>query len=518
MMTRRAAAVASRQQENDKLKVTLLELKKSKEMVTELLCEREENEKELLSVLESRDKLKKQLCVLEQECSDVIVERDKLQVTVDSFTVCSAEYEQALKSIDSLEKALFDAHEQIHALQEEKENTAALQTQSLYSEVVGISPQLVTVATGSLDDVIDLTNDTLPTSRLLSCSNNKLGKINRYIRKTQKLIKHNKLCTKNLKVSKKNVNLLHDLNMCVLELESTKLMYETDTQNLHLKIQSLEDSLRSLNSAYLNSEKVINEYSLAMDDLIQEMNHNCERFESLTNNHTCRCEQKGGCLTAGNSPGLCDSLPTQGVTDNSSAKSDMTTTPDIIMYCDEIGSGMGSALHSYSKGHSVISNCSPFSTVDNIINQILNDSTITASATLIIFMGNRGDVNKNNLIKFYETLNGLSVKKIILFTFPYCNQLTQNENVYRHNMNITMYNLCTYNNKFDIIDTNNYVSNYFTMTKGTFYLSNYCKRQIAMSLLYLYDITAKNLASNSAFTEQPNMNLVSDQNNRMHLN
>lgn len=126
-------------------------------------------------------------------------------------------------------------------------------------------------------------------------------------------------------------------------------------------------------------------------------------------------------------------------------------------------------------------------------------------------MGNRGNVNKNNLIEFLEKLNTLIVEKVILFTFPYSRQMSKVENDTRYKLNISLYNCCTYRSKFSIIDINKYVNKKHLpmcfLTEGKFYLSNYCKRQIALSLSYLFDISAKNLAHNSAPIEHFNVNL-----------
>lgn len=363
-------------------------------------------------------------------------------------------------------------------------------------------PQLIIASIDQPVVTIDLTNDTSTTSRLSNCSKNKLKKyikINRYIKKTQRLLRQNKLYSKKCILNKINVKLVDKLNIYATTLENNKLKYDNDTQILQLKIQDLEESLQILHNMQESSQKIIDEYSLGMDALIGQLNYNLVTFQSLADDNTCVCQRMGDCpATSGLKQSLCVSVPTQ-----KDAK--LMYKPDIIMYCDEIGSNMGSLLNSYIKGHSVISNCLPQSNLETIQNQILKDSYIDIDTTLLILVGNRGNVNKNKLIKFYETLDSLSVKKIILFTFPYCKQLSQVENDIRHNLNVTLYNMCIYNKKIDIIDTNNYVSNYYILTKGKFYLTYLKKKQIAMSLSYLFDISAKNLAP--AAIQQPDMYL-----------
>jgi transposase len=515
MLTRRAAA-AARQQVADKLQLTLLELKTSKELCAQLLSEREDSERELLLVLDSRDMLKKELCSLESSYNDVNSERARLQEMVDRFAECGATYEEALKDINSLERALHDAHEQIYKLREAQNNAAAAHTQSLFEELVGPGSQLVTPPIENPVVTIDLTNDSaIP--RLVNCSGNKLkkyAKLNRIIRKTQKLTKQNKLFFKKLSFCKINVNLVDKLDVYSAQLQNSRSKYEIDTQEYKFKIQSLEDSIESLNKMNESSKKVISEYSLAMDDLISQINYNSERFESLTNGQSCLCKQVSGHLSTGDSnSSLCASLPSQEINNKSSLHTTpkCTPRPNAIMYCDEIGNNMGTFLNHHVKGLSTISNCLPYSSLDNLLNQIFNDKNIHSKTTLLVLMGNRGNVNKNNLIEFLEKLNTLIVKKVILFTFPYSSQMSKVENDTRYKLNISLYNCCTYTNKFSIIDINKYVNKknmpMFFLTEGKFYLSNYCKRQIALSLSYLLDISAKNLAHNSAPIEQINVNL-----------
>lgn len=447
---------------------------------------------------------------MENDYNDVNLERARLQETVDRFTECSAAYEEALKNINSLERALHHAHEQIYELQEAQNNAADAHTQSLFEELVGSDSQLVTVPIEHPVVTIDLTNDST-TSRRVSCSGTKLKKyirLNKFIKKTQKLSKHNKLFFKKLRFSKINVNLVDKLDMYSAQLKNSRSTYETDTQRLNLKIQNLEDSIKSLDSLNESSKKVINEYSLAMDDLITQMNFNSERFESLTNGQSCLCKQVSGHLSDGGiNPDLCASLPPQENNNNSSfhTTENKTPKPNVIMYCDEFGSNMGTFLNHHLTGLSAICNCLPYSNLDNISNQILSDNTITSKTTLLILVGNRGNVNKNDLIKFIDKLDTLTVKEIIMFTFPYCHKISKAENDTRYNLNIALYNLCTYSSKFSIIDTNKYVGKHQLLTKGKFYLSNFYKRQIALSLSYLIDISAKNLAHNSVPIEQLNM-------------
>ncbi|CAH2230814.1 jg15277 [Pararge aegeria aegeria] len=140
MMTRRALLA---RQEQSKLQLALKELKASKELCSQLNSERDDNEKELLGVLKKNDKLKSELASLHISYTDIVEERDRLQLLVDRFDECRAEYEEALSQITTLQRELRDAHHHITELEEAAHNTTALHTQSLYEELVYRAPQLI---------------------------------------------------------------------------------------------------------------------------------------------------------------------------------------------------------------------------------------------------------------------------------------------------------------------------------------------------------------------------------------
>lgn len=67
---------------------------------------------------------------------------------------------------------------------------------------------------------------------------------------------------------------------------------------------------------------------------------------------------------------------------------------------------------------------------------------------------------------------------------------------------MTLHTISCNNNLIHLIDSNNIVSKNYYLTKGRYYLSNYYKRQVAVSLSYYFNITAKNLANQTASIEQ----------------
>ncbi|CAH0719663.1 unnamed protein product, partial [Brenthis ino] len=219
MTTRRAFA----RQEESKLQLALQELKVSKDLCAQLHSEREENEKELLTILKSNDKLKASLTRLHIDYSDLSEERDRLKSIVVSFDECAVEYEQALKRITTLECELRDAQKYISELEESAHQATALHTHSLFEELVENAPELV-------DVTIENPN---------------------------------------------NSSLLSKFNVCKLELENQR--YESDTQLLELHIAQLQTSLRSITAKYESSEKMLNEYQLEMDELLKLSKYNSER-------------------------------------------------------------------------------------------------------------------------------------------------------------------------------------------------------------------------------------------------
>ena len=123
-------------------------------------------------------------------------------------------------------------------------------------------------------------------------------------------------------------------------------------------------------------------------------------------------------------------------------------------------------------------------------------------------IADRGNVNKKQFTKYFDYLSALEVNNIIMFTLPYSHSLPHTENDYRYKINLTMSTLTCNNwnnNKIHIVDCNNLtcnLQNNLYMTKDTFFVSKYYKRQIANSLSYCIQCIAKNLANQPAFIEQ----------------
>lgn len=510
MMTRSALA----RQEASKLQMALRELQSAKKLCDEMNKERDDNERELLELI-SRNKTQKiEMAELHTQLLVVTDARDRLQLVVDGFKNCSLEYENALTRINSLEHQLQEAYTIINNIETAKLNITASLNQSLFDELVCSAPGMVSAAVNTKPMVtIDLTNDSVVTPSTIpksNCSKNKLKKyvkINNYIKKTQKLVKKHKFFIKNVKLNGERLRLLDTLEMYASKLENNTLQYESDTHNLKCEIDSLEEKLKSIKNKYERSEKQLKEYILAMNEMIKchstgnpVYNDNIKNQLSLDHSlPSCSSKIVRTCKN------VCQDTTLTSSSQNTNSIPSTIDKPKIVIFSDEIGKDMGHLLSNTSKGHNVINYCTPGLSYQEIMNRIFTYS-FSPNTTLLILIGNRGNVNKKQIIDFNNRLSNLTVDNVIMFTFPYSNSLPQVENDIRYKLNLTLYTICNNNfngDKFNLIDINNYIKKFF-LTKDNYYLSNYYKRQIAVSLSYLFDIAAKNLANKVASIEQSN--------------
>lgn len=306
------------------------------------------------------------------------------------------------------------------------------------------------------------------------------------------MLKNQKHLVRKITNKREKINLIDKLQMCTRALENKKLEHESDIQQLQCELASVERSLTSITTLYEKSQEAIREYSLAMDELLQLSQSNKERYDSLITNHMCDCQhlQNPG-------PVYASLLNSQLCVGPQKCEKQNTKT---IMFSDEIGKNMGQILNSRI-GHSVVNHCLPYSSLHEIM-EIITKSSFSCDSNLIIWVGNRGNVNKAELINYIEKLSSLKVNKIVMFTLPYSNSLPQVENDLRHKLNMTLHTILCNNNLIHLIDSNNIVGKNYYMTKGRYYLPNYYKRQVAVSLSYFFSITAKNLAKQTDSIEQ----------------
>ncbi|KAJ8734433.1 hypothetical protein PYW08_013683 [Mythimna loreyi] len=517
-MTRSAYA----RQEESKLGLALSELKASREYCDQLNKEIDDNEKVLLEAHENNRKLRNEMAQIHNNLTDAIGDRDRLQLVVDGFNQCSTEYELALSQKYMLQQQLQEAKTQISDLETTNLNITASLNHSLFSELVPIAPSMVTQINSNC--TIDLTNDddskccklvrVVPSKNKLK----KYVKINKYIIKTKKMVKKQKFFIKNVKLNRERLHLLEQLDLYSSNLEKSTRKYQADTEDLHSELNRLQQKLNSMTIKYTASENQMREYVLAMNELVSSQKTNCEHCEP-----TSIASEPVHSLT------ICDTSLTQSsvslpveITD---CLSQQHNNKEIVIFCDEIGKGLGHLLINEYPGHSIINNCMPGCSLFDIMKKIIKYK-FQQDTILLIFIGNRGHVSKGELFQYYGTLSNLSVKKIVMFTFPYSQSLPQEENLIRYKINVTLHNLIINNSLFHLIDTNNYVGTHFYLTKDrylvdNYYLSKSCMRQIAVSLSYYFFITAKNLAKQIAPIEQRNhmtADLVNNLASNIYLN
>ncbi|KAJ8721768.1 hypothetical protein PYW08_004170 [Mythimna loreyi] len=500
-MTRSAYA----RQEESKLSLALSELKASREYCDQLNKEIDNNENVLLEAHLNNKKLRKEMAQLNIQLTDAIEERDRLQLVVDGFSQCCTEYEHALNHKYILQQQLQEAKTQISQLETTNLNITASLNQSLFSELVPIAPSLVTEINPSY--TIDLTcdDDSKSCKRVrVVTSKNKLKKyikINKYIVKTKKMVKKQKFFIKNVKLNRERLHLLKQLDIYSSNLDKSTKKYQTDTEDLQSELSRLQDKLNSMTIKYNASENQMREYVLAMNKLVSSQKTHCEQCQ-LTSIASASDHSLTVCNTALSQSSV--SLPNE----ITNCLSQQVINKEIVIFCDEIGRGLGHLLKNEYPGHSIINNCMPGCSLFDVMKKIIK-CKFDKDCILLIFVGNRSYVNKGELLQYYRTLCNLSVAKIVMFTFPYSKSLPQEENSIRYKINITLHNMMLNNYLFHLIDTNNYVGTDFYLRKDrylvdNYYLSKSCRRQIAVSLSYYFFITAKNLAKQIAPIEQRN--------------
>lgn len=470
-MTRKAHA----KQEENRLQLALLELKKSKDLCNQLIKERDDNEKEVIDILNKHKKLKAEMAAIHGQYLDVVNERDQLQTIVSSFDQDSDQVEVMVKRISDLEHQLNEAHLVISSIRNEDRDLKNLHTQKLYND-------LVTCSSSHYSNIKGLSNNKLK----------KYIKISKFIRKTQSLIKKN---NRLIKLNKNRSDLIEKLNLYKIKAYNTKIGYETDIQHLQAEINSLKHNLSYVTSKYELSRKEIQEHIKAIESLTSLSKYNQECFDSLTQNYLlCDCKnvsQKPDCdVTTQSIQPLCgvDSRTFQNYPEN-----------NVIMISDEIGRSMGSIL-STSLGQPILNYCMPGCNFNDIIKKALC-TKFSRDSTLILFCSRRDDVNRKYLIKMYDSLLLINVKKIITVTFPYKNNLQLYENNIRYSLNNCLHMIATNNsNKFHCLDINIY--NRLLYIGNRFILSNYLKRQIANSLLYYINLAMPLARLGTAFIEE----------------
>lgn len=464
-----------------KLKLALQELKTSRDLCQKLQDEREESELEIQKVVDRNASLKEELAELDINFQDVCANRDELQHTLDIIDTCHSTHEAALERIQFLETKLTEAHDDIECLKHELSNINSQKTLTLYDEL--LAPHSV----GSHNSLnsnlvqIGLDHNHIEThSRKIVTNYLKLKKKNI---KLNGQIKYNK---NRGKIFKNKTNCIQKISNYKSRLEHNQEKFDLQCKIFNKEIAALKLSLLDITHKYNKAQKDIKEYENSLDDIIALGNSNLDRYNSLVSKIQCHTESS------------VNNSIIENISNSNFSRSCNSSSPrisSIVMYSDEIGTGLGSLITTYDQQVRIMNNCIPNADLHHIMKLIINDTSINENTTLVLFLGRRGTVNKNNLLQYLDYLINLKVKKVVFFTLPYCSKFSQYENNLRYKLNLTLYNACAFNNKLHLIDTNKFVGvNGLKFFKSRYNLPIVYQRQIAVSLSYFFDISAKNLA------------------------
>ncbi|XP_045763161.1 uncharacterized protein LOC123865959 [Maniola jurtina] len=491
--TRRAAVM----EEQEKLRTALRELKSLKQLNEQLLKEQEDSEVELRAIIAKNTQLKAELADLNKVHTLVLEERDQLQDAVGSFNQCIQTYDEALSKISMLENELSRAQKTIDDLQSQLQSYEAKDTNNLYDELL-TSSSIAPVVTIDLTCDSPCASDTNPLreDNLVNLnSHNKIKKyikLNKIIRKTQRLTKCHKTYTRNISsLQKERSQLVNKLDACCISLTELQNKYDVDVQTLNDEISKLTQSLHKVTDLYELSQKQVHEQILAADQLLTLSNYNMARFESLTNRYDCSpnvpiiCQNSPTVL-----PVKADTCPGQCSIDvrvPSSDNMNPSTKPikQTVIISDSLGRGLGSMMSYYLK-HSVINRCSPGATFYHLINN-LNEKSLDSNTNVILLFGDSLQVKKQQIVKCIQKLLILHEKtkcKFVLCAFPYSGTFNKQQNENIHTLNLKMYNLTKYYSEaISYFDINSF-TNKFRLTGDSMHLPKRCKMHIASLLAY----------------------------------
>lgn len=452
-----------------KLRNTLNELKSTKVLCDKLLQEREDNEVEFQQIISKNSELKNELSELDIKYMDILDQRDQLQREVFMFNHCNEIHEQALDRIKELEWKLSTAQALVEQLEAQISNRQNKDTQNLYQQLVGHRVETIT--------------DTDTRISRKKCK--KLSKINKFIKKTTfQLTQHCNKCRKTDKLRHERTKLLSRLDRYKMQIEKSKLEYDTNTWKLESKISKLSDSLKESKIMYDLAEKQIGDHILSANQLLELCNHNSERFDSLVNKHSCECgrfvsSDSSLFINNNDSVGRDVSIEQkfqQNITEHTEYKT--------IFYSDGLGIGFG-PMFTNLLGHPSMNICYPDAPLDYIIDQVCKN-TFEQVASAVVMLGNCSNITKPQIKRNIDKLILLSSQrncKVTICAFPYCKNKSWSYNKYVYNLNLSMYNMACSHSDIFYFDTNSFVNN-FKLTQDTMYLSQIQRKRLANSLAY----------------------------------
>lgn len=441
------------------LKATLKDLQASKAFCDQLLQERDDSEVELEKIINTNSSLKSQLADQELELHGATGEVLRLEQLVDSFYQCASTHEVALKRITQLEEELGTVSDELVYFRKEYAKNNAQLTQNLYQELVGSE------------------SSKYCKKYIFFNSSSKLKKyvkINRYIRRTQKLI-NSKSVSKNYFKQKLELSVLKErVKQCNTQLDN----YDLETQKLQTEISRLKDKLEMTSLMYRASDREIKEHVRAFDQLLKDSKYNEDRFNSLMNSNYCNC----GHIPPASSL-ACDQAEVPLGTFESARPacpvlnlqpSGHVSNSRTVVYSDQIGSGMGSMLG--NKLNQNVSNfCYPNISMGKFCEN-LSKGSFDDRTTLVIMVGNSYNIDKPSIDKLMSTINDIErsgIGKIILCALPYSQNMPYYYNNRIGHLNSIIYNAICFNKKIHFFDINKFIKR-FKLTSERIILPKKC--------------------------------------------
>lgn len=478
VMTRKATA----RDLEEKLRVTLVELKKYKDLSDKLLQEREDSEIEVNNIVQKNSDLKCELADLHTKLSDSIHVNEQLKDIVVSFKQCSDTYEQALSRITELEFDLNKAHQEILVLKSSKFNERTADTVSLYNELIGSGIE----SSGPQPMVtIDLTSDHSLCSNSNFKSHKKIKiylKVKKIIRKCQKTLKKRNYFLKNVDLIKEKLLLEEKLQSCTDELEITKRLYDDDILKLRSDLLEKEKILQDIFSGYILAQNHLSEHYKQAIGLMDLVTSNVESVRDIERNspssHSQSLSRAGSDSIEASNDKIILSTD-QGEVENVISRNHIKR---VLVFSDAIGRNFGSLLGNLQHC-SVINHCMPGASYVEIEKKIMA-SEIDNTTIVVVYLGQSLGIDRKDIITRTTSLLKLNAFKIMLISFPYSNVLTKRQNEHIHSLNTLMYNMtCRHSDKFLFFDCNNFITN-FKLTRDRMYLPKRYRNLIATLVAY----------------------------------
>ncbi|KAJ8708724.1 hypothetical protein PYW08_010106 [Mythimna loreyi] len=257
MMTRGATV----RDMNNKLNAALKELEASKKTCNDLLQEREESEVEVKKLVDKNTQLKRQIVELHTQHEDIQDQHNHLHQPTT--------HDQALNRISGLEAELCKAHNTLSTINSLRVSKQVANTDNLLKKLVGSASEHECKKSTL---TIDLTGDDTLTTNAVLGSHNKMKKyikITKNIKKYKKLLKTQNVYKCNINLRQQRFRLLKQLNEYNYKLENSKIMYNSDIQNLQKELLSRENTLKEIFSKYELSQQMLSERMQEACELVE---------------------------------------------------------------------------------------------------------------------------------------------------------------------------------------------------------------------------------------------------------